>query len=361
MDISSEVNKWYSKVKRILFKYKDGFFEFPIMSNSPESTIQSITKMPFVKHKPEEGYFGSKNPFVNADIYYHEIEKGLWFMHSTADYKENVHYNRMRETKLPSEYYNLFIEITRTESKSKNALLNGVSYSNCSWGLLKTKEGNTHCRFKGNKTTSLVVSMHQDWVNEVLFRKNTFIDSQLIDFFESNQKLIIWNEDIKIAESLEFQSNKIFENPDFKNQNDIREYVDQFIDAFLNRYTNDKIGNNLFQVSQINRKKIIQAEQYIIENIYNPFMGLDNICDKVGLSPTKLKTDFKIVFGDTVFQYFRKRQLDAAKIMICLNGQPIGEVASMFGYSNYSKFTAAYKSYFGEVPSKDLTMINEKN
>jgi len=91
------LDKWFSSVKKLLFKYKDGFYELPLIANSPEAIVKSITKMPFVKHSEATGVFGTNNPFVKAEIKYHKINEELWVMDSIAVYKENILYKRITD------------------------------------------------------------------------------------------------------------------------------------------------------------------------------------------------------------------------------------------------------------------------
>lgn len=353
---SEKIDSWYSVVKRILFKYKNGFFELPIMSNSPETTIGSITKMPFVRHDVEKQVFGTRNPIMNADIQYYEIEHGLWFMHSKAEYKENVHYIRKNDRSIPSDYYRLFIEITRTTTIAKTPLVDGIPYANSSWVFLNTSESNTHCRFKGDHTTSLLICMNKQWVKEQLFGYQAFLESDFKGFFESNDSLLICAEDIYVAEKLEQKLEILlqrFSDREKVENGEWRSLVWEFLDAFLHRFNSQNTGSNFFQVSQVTRRKIIHAEQYLIDHIRVPFIGITELSKIVGLSPTKLKADFKVVFGDSAFQYFRKRQMEMARSILMERGAKINELADEFGYNSPSKFTAAYKGVFNVLPSDD--------
>ena len=352
--MAERINKWYYSAKRLLFRYKDGFFELPIMANSPETIIKSLAKMPFVRHSPSKRWFGSNNPFNNADIFYYKIEKGLWFMHSDAFYKENVMYKRFNDKQLPSDYYLLFLEVTRSKDKSKNGLINGISYSSCTWVLLKPNAGNTHCRFKGSSTSSLVLYISKRWLNEVLLKHSIFLNSSLQKFFESKAKLLMFQEDIKFAEQLEKESKKIFASTIEHGGSNTSIWLDfsfSLISRFVEVYSTKNMGDNLFEISQINRKTIIQAEKYLIDNMAGPFIGIERLSQMLGISGTKLKRNFKLVYGDTIFQYFRKKQLESAKIMLKNSDMSIKDIAAVYGYNSPSKFTAAYKTYFRELPS----------
>lgn len=352
---SEVIDKWYLSIKKFIFRNNNGFFELPILSNSPESIVKSLTRMPFVKHSVKGKSFGSNNLFINALINYYEIEEGLWFMLSNAYYKENISYIRLNDNEDKSDYYLLFIEFTKTNFNPKQGLIDGIVYSNVTWVLLKPKTGNEHCRFKSNNTTSLALYMSKNWIENNIFTLEEFQKSALKTFFETKTKLIMWSEKIEIAEELEKEAKNIFNSID--NQGNIeklfwKDFITKYLITFFKRNEIECSNINLYNLPQINRKKILEVEKFLIQNINAPFMGIQELSTRVGISPTKLKNDFKLIYGDTVFQFFRKKQLESAKIILSRKELNIKQIALLFGYSNPSKFTNAFKDQYGFLPSE---------
>lgn len=344
-------------MKKMLFKYNNGFFDLPIMSNSPETVIKSLSKMPFVQNKPKENRFYSNNPFLNANIYYKNVERGLWYLHSHALYKENVNYIQVNEKSLKSSYYMLYLEINTDQSSSKNPLFNGIPYSNCSWVLTKPQVANTHCRFKGNDTISMVVNFDERWVRDVLLKTHTDISESLKSFFDSSANLIMGLEEKAQAEELRADAELLFKNLDTVDSEKWNEFVVNFIRHFVKRYDEQGLNERLLELSYVNRAKIIHAEKLLRDKIYGPFMGIEGISSEVGLSATKLKSYFKLVYGDTIFNYFRKCQLGAASIILEREATTVKNVAHIFGYESSSKFTAAFKKELGYLPSEILKKV----
>lgn len=356
MEARDKISDWYTSVKKMLFRHKDGFFELPIMSNSPETTLKSLAKMPFVKFNAKKHYYGTRNPILNVDGRFKKIEEGFWFMFSEANYKENVHYIRKSVQSIPSDYYSLFIEITRADNSSKHGLLNGMTYSNCSWVLLKMPEGNTHCRFKGNTTTSMVVYMRKDWIENVLANNVTYKASSIQNYLNSKEDLLTCSESITVVEHLEKIAKSKFKDFDMNKEISLEEWKSfgfMFIEAFLKRYKEEKVSENHYQISYNSRLKVSEAEQFLTNNLYGKFVGIEKLCKIIGVSPTKLKADFKLVFGISIFQYFRKKQMELARNLIQKREKSIAEIASILGYSNPSKFAVAYKDEHGVLPSND--------
>jgi len=353
--ILKRIEKFLSGFRKYLFYYKDGFFELPFMANSPETIVKSLTGMPFVKHDEQKQKFSSNTPFLKADIYYQEIEQGLWILFADAEYKTNVHYKLIVDKELPSDYYMLGLEISATEIKAKPGLVNGFSFSSFSWLLYKPNENLNHCRFKGSRALSLSIYFSEKWLREVLYKEQHFLNSQLKHFFESDARYIMWPE---IAEATDRICDPIFGSynkpdgskvPDFSN---LKQKARDFIFHFVDRYNADDIGKKFFEISDSDRIKIFKAERLIVEYLNAPFMGIENLSGSVGISPTKLKSDFKLVFGETVFQYFRQKQMEYARSVLQEDKISVKAIAHELGYENTSKFTAAFKKHMGILPSE---------
>ena len=69
-----------------------------------------------------------------------------------------------------------------------------------------------------------------------------------------------------------------------------------------------------------------------------------------GISPTSVKNYFRGVYGKNISAYLREARMSAAELALRDGKQPVAEIASAVGYENASKFSAAFKSFFGESP-----------
>lgn len=326
----------------------------PILSNSPESIVKSLSKMPFVYHDKQKQIFGSKNPMLTATINYHKIEEGLWVMLATAQYKENLHYKREIDKSIESDYFLLFIELNKSVAKSKNALINGLTYENSSWVLVKPTGNSDHCRFKGNETISLALYFSKQWLQSNLIKNPTVETDQIESFLSSNSGIIILPEFNEMSINFKLQFEHIFNEKIEQNRIKVSEWKDlamNFISRFTTRLSQDNISNSLFEIGHIDRMTILKVEKILIDNLQSKFMGIETLAEKVGTSPTKLKSNFKLIHGDTIFQFFRKKQLDSAKRLLETQSISIQKLAEIFGYASSSKFAAAYKIHFGVPPS----------
>lgn len=70
------------------------------------------------------------------------------------------------------------------------------------------------------------------------------------------------------------------------------------------------------------------------------------------MSPTKLKNDFKNVYGLPIYEYYQKNRMLRAKSLLLEGKFSIKEVGMKVGYSNLSHFANTFKKEFGFLPSE---------
>ncbi len=94
------------------------------------------------------------------------------------------------------------------------------------------------------------------------------------------------------------------------------------------------------------------AVRYIEENYAQP-IGMQNVCDEIGISPTYLSRLFR-KYSDTTYNAFLTRcRMEAA--MKLLREKPnllLRDVAACVGYEDSSYFTKVFHQYTGKTPSR---------
>lgn len=355
MSIVKGINIWFSNYKNALLTYKNGFWVVPFLSNSPETIVKSIIKMPFTKHSKNKQYVKSTTPLMKGGFYYEEIEKGLWIIPSHLIYRANVSYNKVNDEKISNDWY--ILSMTIFGHDKKQPLVDGISYKNCSWMLLKPGGGNINCHFKGADEISFTFYVNTDWLNRVLYSNEKFIKSSLKAFFESSEKMSIWSDDVKTYKNLYEPLYKNFyesisEKRTVEEKKEVKHLVYQIIEKYIVMYETKGVNSNLFLLSEKNRQFIYKAEKKILQNLMKPFPGIQTLAHDVGTSETNLKSNFKKVFGKTLFQYFQEKQMLLAEEILLNQDIQISDLALSMGYENASKFARAFKKQIGELPSK---------
>lgn len=98
-------------------------------------------------------------------------------------------------------------------------------------------------------------------------------------------------------------------------------------------------------------KVMIAIKDYLLSNL-DKHVSLEEICDKFYVSNSKLRRDFKKVFGTSLRQFVINTKLEQAKYTLINEGVSITEVARLYGYSSISKFSEAFKKKFGISPKQ---------
>ena len=111
------------------------------------------------------------------------------------------------------------------------------------------------------------------------------------------------------------------------------------------------VVDNHFAIDYNDKFNIHKVENYLANNLFNKFPGIEFLAKKFKISESKLKVEFKFFFGKSIFQYFQEKQMVVAKELIEENKVLIKELSYKFGYENTSKFTASFKKHHGILPS----------
>lgn len=106
-----------------------------------------------------------------------------------------------------------------------------------------------------------------------------------------------------------------------------------------------------YKISKDEIDKMYFARDLILQNLKNP-LSLNQLSKELNTNEFSLKKNFKTTFGTTVFGYIQDLKMTQAKQLILEQNLTINQVSDIVGYKNPQHFTAAFKKYFGYVPSK---------
>ena len=79
---------------------------------------------------------------------------------------------------------------------------------------------------------------------------------------------------------------------------------------------------------------------------------VEELSGKVHLNRTTLQRVFRQMYGVSIFEYRTQVRMQEAKNMLLDDNLSVTEIASLCGYSNPGKFSAAFKKLFGTTPTK---------
>lgn len=89
---------------------------------------------------------------------------------------------------------------------------------------------------------------------------------------------------------------------------------------------------------------------FLLDHLNEP-LTIDGIAQAVGASVSVVQRCFKELYGMTVFDFVRRRRLDAARDALDNRGVSIASAAFMAGYSAPSSFATAFKRAYGVPPT----------
>ncbi len=99
------------------------------------------------------------------------------------------------------------------------------------------------------------------------------------------------------------------------------------------------------------REQLNKAKDILLENLDNP-PSLSELSKAIGFNTTRLKKEFKAIFGVPVFKYLQNERLVSAHKLIRENEATVQEAAWQVGYDSLSSFSNAFAKKFGYRPSQ---------
>ena len=97
---------------------------------------------------------------------------------------------------------------------------------------------------------------------------------------------------------------------------------------------------------------LIKLNSIIQENIENSNLGIQFICQEVGLGRSSLYNKLKALTGMGANEYISKLRIEKAITLISGTDMPFSEIAEKTGFTTPSYFSTAFKQYTGETPSQ---------
>lgn len=132
-------------------------------------------------------------------------------------------------------------------------------------------------------------------------------------------------------------------------QNRISLLLEKYI---LKLYTKKKANGKKIKRTSDETLRLMKVEALLVKNyIVNP-PTISELARISAMSPTKLKNEFKSLYGLPIYEYFQKNRMLKAKSLLVPGKYTIKQVGQMVGYSNLSHFANTFKKEFGFLPSE---------
>lgn len=132
-------------------------------------------------------------------------------------------------------------------------------------------------------------------------------------------------------------------------------YSNELLETFLKQILIFLI-RSLKKQNLPNRSTVTETEilcyrlmNYIDTHIYS-LKNLDELADIFDYSYSYLSSVFKKTTSNTLLNYYNKKKMDVAKLLILKNKIKITEIAEKLNYSSVYSFSKAFAKYYGTSP-----------
>jgi AraC-like DNA-binding protein len=340
-----EINKNNDYIKESLFSSKDGFFELPYFSNSPELMLDSIVNLPVVIHSITKQKVHTENEFLDGNLNYLEIEEGLWVLSYNFDVKQNIIANAIYDDHKESEYYYLSFSVFNYEFPIKSLDKNIVLKSK-SWTLYKPKTKVSMYFYKNTSGRFINIVFSKNWAKKNI----STIFPELDTFFNSKMGYLTWLDQVPSEDSLFEKIHIRLEQFPVRIEN-MKADVLQLQINFFSTVVKDNRLQSYSALTIFDYSTAAKAERMILNHLNLPFIGINKISKELNIAPTKLKIIFKSVFGLTILQYHKEKNILLSHQLVKHSHLKISNIAVLTGYESSSKFSTAFKKRFGCLPS----------
>lgn len=99
-------------------------------------------------------------------------------------------------------------------------------------------------------------------------------------------------------------------------------------------------------------EKIINSiHKYLTEHL-SERITIEELAKKYLMNPTTLKRVFKEVYGMSIAAHMKQHRMEEAAKLLKKSGMSIAQIAKNVGYESQSRFTTAFKDYYGMLPTE---------
>jgi AraC-like DNA-binding protein len=353
---------WLQYTGEHLFKSHAGFHEFPYLSNSPELMVDGFASLAIVSHHRTAQTLVTENNYFKGEQHYCKIQDGLWLLASDFNFRKNILCKAVYEQTIPGDYYFLSFAVMEYPFPVNDKFTEFVSLVSTTCTFYKPGTGVNTFFYENTVGKVFNIGFTRAWALECLEFKN---DAEMLlvkSFLNGETGFMNWLNIVPDAEKL---SKEIWQYITCKmDKNGESIYLENTLKNILNNFFTSAFAENrvkhFTEFKNPDYASIASAEKLILINLQAPFMGVDAISKSVHVSPTKLKNIFKSVFGFSMLQYHKEKNMLLALQLIKNSTMQIRNIALITGYESASKFTAAFKKRFGFLPSqKEPTNSNE--
>ncbi|WP_166922366.1 helix-turn-helix transcriptional regulator [Flavobacterium poyangense] len=345
-------DNWPKHIQKYLFLLKDSFFEFPYLSNSPQMMLESIIKLPVTNHAASKQYIDLNTPLYKAIMRYRKIEEGFWILGTEMEVRENIVAKSTYDRNQPSDYYLLTFSVFKYKFPFKDS--KEITLLSTCWTFSKPNTEVATYFYKGTNGNFFSFAISKEWAERNFTSKNFPQRKAIMKFLNGQKGSYTWLDIAPKAHDLGKTIRNILKM-DREEPSDClmlkKESMKLMAEFFANSFEDNRILDNI-SLSNLDYYNVAKAEKMILHNLHLPFIGIEAIAKEVNTSPTKLKANFKAVFGFSMLQYHKEKNMLLAMQLMKKSNIHIQIIANVTGYDSAGRFASSFKKRFGKLPSE---------
>ncbi|MCM4157613.1 AraC family transcriptional regulator [Gramella sp. AN32] len=222
--------------------------------------------------------------------------------------------------------------------------LNVVSYTSGLLNILKWDENvlNIHISNLLSKNSKAIFDEHFRSFKEDL--ENNFF---VIDFLTAENSY--YRSHCRLERMVGNTQNELFLMTAFKNLYKYAQKENQ--DDFKNDATNDR-ARSTNNGSATTKLLLRNVRLYILRNLHTSLPSLRELGLIHQTNKTKLKEEFKKMYGTTIHRFHMEKRIEKAGLLIRNTELPISEITQKCGFKDHSHFSKNFKLQFGQTPTQ---------
>ena len=343
---------WSKYLDENLFTQSEGFAELPYLSNSGEIMRDSVIALNESEHNLATKNVSCNNEVLEASMYYRRIMDGLWLFGTEVNVKQPIVCRALYDEIQESNMYVLSFAVFNYYYPINILNEDFVRLSSMTNTLYKPNTKAINYFYKGSNGLFFNVGFTKEWALKYL-NTSAGVAVKMNQFLDGKIGLVNWVDIMPNAEVL-IQELWTILSTNEEGEGSLQELANIIIEAgshFFNQAMLDPRIDQKIILKKDDFQKLAKAEQIILSELSSPFIGVNQIAHAVNMSATKLKASFKSIYGFSMLQYHKERNMLLAYQILKDSDTQIKFVTELVGFTSVSKFSAAFKKRFGLLPS----------
>jgi len=128
----------------------------------------------------------------------------------------------------------------------------------------------------------------------------------------------------------------------------------------LYRLLTGTVATQMFQLTAhgVQMQPVVRVTEWIRNNFTKP-LSIATLAKDVGLSPSSLHHQFKLVTGTSPLQFQKQLKLQEARQLMIGQGLDVAHAGYKVGYEDPAYFSRDYRHFFGSAPKKHVQLVRD--